>query len=542
MREVVDYIENRNFTDIVRLADLEDGYLDEVHELRDLYAADLVHLLVGRNDYFCGVANDILEQEEDGTFNDSAFGITVDGCGGLTFAHELGHNMGLRHDRYQVLRNEARRDSIDGYNYGYVNQRMFRPGAPESARWRTVMAYDAQCHDSLDGFWCPKILYFSNPDLTYNGDLLGVPVNHLSGGADGPAHAARTLNENRQVVANFRQSSTSTPKVGLTLSPYWLAENGGSSTVTAFLNRPASADTTVTVSVSRSDAVTLSANRTLTIPAGRTTSDGAVTLTGVDNGNRTGDVIVSVSADASGASFEEPVVVELAIADDETTPVVSLSLSPSVRVERNDHRLRGRIFVTATLDNRSSAATELAVSVSPNYAVSLDGDNYILTIPAGQTANTVPVVYLAQNDDVFTQARKRVTVAATASNQRGVNGPASVTLTILDDDAPIFAEDKVGYSFTAGVSGARFLPKAGYGNGRLTYSISPAPGDGVTFTPGPPARIEVPATSAVPAGPTNYTLTATDAQGDTDTMTVTVTVRPPYAPTAPQFQDMAGPE
>ena len=99
-------------------------------------------------------------------------------------------------------------------------------------------------------------------------------------------------------MANFRQSSTSTPKVALALSPYWLAENGGSSTVTAFLNRPASADTTVSVSVSRPDAVTLSGNRTLTIRAGQTTSDGVVTLTGVDNSDRTGDVIVMISAEA----------------------------------------------------------------------------------------------------------------------------------------------------------------------------------------------------------------------------------------------------
>ena len=530
-RDEVDYIEDGNsLIDLGRFQSSSDGYMDRVHELRELYAADLVHLLVGTSFNVGGVAN-LLYQREDGTYSDSAFGLTVgNNSAGLIFAHELGHNMGLRHDRYQVLRNESRTNSIDGYNYGYVNQRAFRLDAPMSARWRTIMAYSRQCSDyriqiGLRDFYCQRILRFSNPELTYNGDRLGVPVNHPSGGVDGPAHAVRALNENRQVVANFRQSSTSAPKVALTLSPYWLAENGGSSTVTAFLNRPASADTTVTVAVSRPDAVTLSANRALTIPAGQTTSVGAVTLTGVDNGNRTGDVIVTVSANASGEGVAGPDPVELAVADDETTPVVSLSLSPRERVERNNHRLRGRIFVTAALDNRSSAETVLTISASPDEAVSLSSNN-ILAIPAGQTASTAPVVYLAKNDDVFTQARKNVTISGTASNFRGVTGPEGVSLTILDDEAPIFAEDSIEYTFTAGVAGARFLPEAEYGNGRLTYSISPAPGNSATFTPGPPARIEVPATSAV-SGPVSYTLTATDAQGDTDTMVVTVTVRAP---------------
>ena len=530
-RDEVDYIEDGDsLIDLNRLGRPSDGYMDRVHELRELYAADLVHLLVGTSHTVCGIAQLLIEYE-DGTYRNSAFGLTKDVCGGLVFAHELGHNMGLRHDRYQVLRNTQRTDSIEGYNYGYVNQRMFRPGAPEEARWRTIMAYNAQCSNYQ--IYCLRIPRFSNPELNYNGDLLGVPVNHPSGGADGPAHAVRALNENRQVVANFRQSSTSTPKVGLTLSPYWLAENGGSSTVTAFLNRPASADTTVTVAVSHPGAVTLSGNRTLTIPAGRTASVGALTLTGIDNSNQTGDVIVTVSANASGEDIAGPEPVELAIADDETTPVVSLSLSRTEVVNRRwDRREDGsppldRTHVTATLDNRSSAATHLTVSASPAGAVSPMG-YYVLTIPAGQTASDVPLWYITMDDEASPQVRKSVTVSATASNPQGVIAPKDVTLTILGD-GPIFVDDSIEYTFTDGVAGARFLPEARYGYGQLTYSISPTPGNGMTFIPGQPARLVVPKTAAV-AGTTNYTLTATDLQGYTDTMTVSVTVRGPVCP------------
>ena len=91
------------------------------------------------------------------------------------------------------------------------------------------------------------------------------------------------------------------------------------------------------------------------------------------------------------------------------------------------------------------------------------------------------------------------------------------------DDAPVFADDNITYTFTAGVPVSHLLPEAANGNRPIRYSISPAPGNGVTFTPGPPASIRASATSTV-AAPTTYMLTAIDADGETDTMTVTITV------------------
>ena len=36
-----------SFIDLNRLRNDSDGYMDHVHELRDLYAADIVHIVVG---------------------------------------------------------------------------------------------------------------------------------------------------------------------------------------------------------------------------------------------------------------------------------------------------------------------------------------------------------------------------------------------------------------------------------------------------------------------------------------------------------------
>ena len=343
LREEVDYFEEVGGNHLGRLADDSDGYMDHIHDLRDLYAADLVHLVVGRHNA-CGTAAGV----------PSVYALTVNVCGGLTFSHELGHNMGLHHDRYEFG------VPTRGANYGYVNQRAFEPDAPESAWWRTIMAYNDQCYEDDVVLGCPRVAYFSNPEKTYNGDPMGVPADHPSTGVDGPADAVGTLNNRREIVANFRLSSVSpTPRVGLTLSPYWLSENGGVSTVTATLHRPSSADTTVTVTASPTDAVTMSGSRTLTIPAGRTEINDSVTITGIDNDDQTGDVTVEVSATVEntgslGVIAPEPLA--LAVADDETTPVVSLSLSRAEVFEGGDFR-EGRTFVTTSLDNRSSATT-----------------------------------------------------------------------------------------------------------------------------------------------------------------------------------------
>ena len=532
LREKVDYTEDGNsFIDLNRLTNDSDGYMDHVHELRDLYAADLVHIVVGRSVNVCGVA-ELNRGESPAEDEASGFGLTVDLCGGLVFAHELGHNMGLDHDRYEIG------VPAEGSHYGYVNQRVFEAGAPESARWRTIMAYPDQCGEVGD-FYCEQIGYFSNPELTYIGDPMGVPADHPSRGVDGPADAVRTLNERRGITANFRRSSASpTPRVDLTLSPYWLAEDGGVSKVTATLHRPSSADTVVTVTASPSDAVSLSGDRTLTIPAGQTVSAGTVTITGVDNGNQTGDVSVEVSATAANPSslgVVEPEPVALVIIDDETTPAVTLSLSPVEIVEGGEWTI-----VTATLDNRSVADTTVAVSATPAEVVDEIHEN-TLTIPAGQTASVGWGARIeAVDDGELTIAKKSVTVSGTAMNPHGVTGPESVTLTIIDDEAPFFADESISYTFTEGIAGTRFLPEAAYGNGTLKYSLSPAPSNGVTFTPGPRARIET-STTSVARGEASYTLTATDADGDTDTMTISIVVRKGVCPNSAAVSGYAGP-
>ena len=76
--EEVQYEDTSGFSALSRLADRADGYMDEVHEIRDRVGADLVHLIIEVTD-LGGVAD-----------LPGAFSLSAAGTGAVTFAHELG--------------------------------------------------------------------------------------------------------------------------------------------------------------------------------------------------------------------------------------------------------------------------------------------------------------------------------------------------------------------------------------------------------------------------------------------------------------------
>ena len=175
----IDYYEGGEYSDhLYRLRNPADGYMDEVHELRDLYRADMVTLLVQDRQY-CGIA--YLMTVLSPAFEDHPFNVVTQSCatGDYSFSHELGHNQGCHHDR-----DNASGPGLYDFSYGYQD-----PGEV----FRTVMAYN--CPNG-----CPRVDHFSNPDVTYSGLTTGVPV-----GDPASAHNALTINSSALTVANFRR-------------------------------------------------------------------------------------------------------------------------------------------------------------------------------------------------------------------------------------------------------------------------------------------------------------------------------------------------
>lgn len=82
--------------------------------------------------------------------------------GYYTFGHEVGHNLGLNHDRGT----EDTCGNDGDYNYGYRDP---------NANYRTTMAYDCEANecDNNVGGGCNRIQRYSTPNLTYNGLPIG---------------------------------------------------------------------------------------------------------------------------------------------------------------------------------------------------------------------------------------------------------------------------------------------------------------------------------------------------------------------------------
>jgi hypothetical protein len=150
-----------------------------IRTMRNDVAADLVTMYLDRPEY-CGIAW-VLYPSLNAAYGFSAINANCQGT--ATLAHELGHNMGLYHDRYV----EAAATSAK-YNYGYVNL---------AGKFRTIMSYPNKC--SAYGITCTRITYYSTPLRSYNGRPVGIAA-----GTAGAADASRLLRENRAGVAAFR--------------------------------------------------------------------------------------------------------------------------------------------------------------------------------------------------------------------------------------------------------------------------------------------------------------------------------------------------
>ncbi len=196
----VDYQETgHGEVDLDRLRRRGDGYMDIIHEWRNATGADVVHLqLADSNIGGTAYMPDDMRLAEGEVYT---FSVAVYYAGTMIATHEIGHNMGLQHDRFVY---PGTPHSV--YFHGYVNQAGLAPSADNLRRWHTIMAYSSQCHSvSID---CSLLPRFSNAEHQHLGDPLGVGVDTENEGAGGPADAARFLNEVRWEVAEYNSEVT----------------------------------------------------------------------------------------------------------------------------------------------------------------------------------------------------------------------------------------------------------------------------------------------------------------------------------------------
>lgn len=147
-----------------------------IQTLRNTHNADLVSEIseVGG---LCGIG--YLMGGTGGNAN-NGFTVTARSCavGNLSFAHELGHNMGSQHNP------ESGSGATYAYGYGhYVN-----------GSYRTVMSYVDPCTSG-----CTRHPYFSNPNVSFLAQPTGLPNARDN---------ARSINNTADVIANYRFSGS----------------------------------------------------------------------------------------------------------------------------------------------------------------------------------------------------------------------------------------------------------------------------------------------------------------------------------------------
>lgn len=146
--------------------------------VRDEYDADIVTMLIENGGNACGIGW-LMDEENQDRFADFAYNVVdVDCVSSYSFIHELGHNMGLGHDR-----NNHDDDSPPRFSYAYGYQ-------DPQERFRTIMSYN--CEERP----CQRIPFFSNPDVLYQGIPFGTATENN----------ARALRNVRFLVEDYSES------------------------------------------------------------------------------------------------------------------------------------------------------------------------------------------------------------------------------------------------------------------------------------------------------------------------------------------------
>lgn len=175
----------------------------EVELLRKAHGADMIVVVVPPHPNLnCGLANLVELRNGSETmyqsslpFGVKAFSAVELNCGNadFTFAHELGHNYGMRHN------GDRTPFHILPWAYGHE--------LSTSPKVATVMA----CTD--EAVPCDRIPRFSNPDVSFN----GVPTGLHSSQSSAPAHNACVANVRAAQYAGFAaRPATSPPSLTIT--------------------------------------------------------------------------------------------------------------------------------------------------------------------------------------------------------------------------------------------------------------------------------------------------------------------------------------
>jgi hypothetical protein len=182
---LIDYTESgSSTTDLNRLTNTSDGFMDDVHTWRNTYGADLVQLFSRVED--TGGLGWLLNTTAGlPAWAFSLARVQQAGTTSYTSIHEFGHNMGCHHRKDQATQPGP---GLFSYSAGW------RWLGNDGNRYCSVMSYG----DSWNGNSVNRVAYFSNPNVSH----LGAATGHAADGDN-----ARTLREIKSVISGYRSET-----------------------------------------------------------------------------------------------------------------------------------------------------------------------------------------------------------------------------------------------------------------------------------------------------------------------------------------------
>ena len=270
-------------------------------------------------------------------------------------------------------------------------------------------------------------------DNLYDADSNETAIVSITDVAGGNA-----LESGNQAVTLIITDNESAPTVTLASSSSTVAEDGGTSTLTATLSNATYADVSVVLGAtgSATSGTDYSYTSSITIAAGSTTGTSVLTATADDIFDAASDetAIISISSVSGGSATESGAQSKtITITDAESAPTVTLAVSSTTITEGASAET-----ITANLSGKTYADVVIAINTS---GTATEGTDYSvisdITISAGSTSGTAS--FAITDDSVYEGSETAVvSIGSVGGGSASAAGSGtSATITLADNETAL---------------------------------------------------------------------------------------------------------